>query len=234
MSKMEKIIIPLDGFESDEEIMNVVFDIQEAETLLGEKIIWGFKVNDALIKYGCRIVEKLKMEGFRVFADPKLYDIPNTMFNSLESLIKAGADIISLHCSARYTPFKEVAPKVAGITILTSMDEGTCEFVYGGKPEAPIERMVNKFAIFARECNYGYLVCSAKDLSFMPNMQGTKLITPGIRPRWYQETDDQKRVLTPREAINAGADLLVIGRPILKAENRVEAIIKTNKEIEGY
>ena len=228
---MEKIIIPLDGFENERELMGFVEKIQKAEILAGDHLIWGFKVNDALVEYGTSIIRRIKYEGFNVFADPKLYDIPNTMYNSLEKLINAGADIVSLHCSAMYTPLDETAPKVAGITILTSMSESICEVIHGKSAEASIERMVNKFAIFARECHYGYLVCSATDLSFIPNMYKTKIITPGIRPVWYQDIDDQKRVMTPAEAIEAGADLLVIGRPILQARCKIDAIKRTNDEI---
>lgn len=223
---MEKIIIPLDGMQNELQIVEFITKIQKAEMAAGEKIIWGFKVNDALVQYGVDIIELIKNEGFKVFADPKLKDIPNTIDNSLKKLIGVGADIVSVHCSADYNPKIECAEKIAGITVLTSMSEERCKKIYG----ASIEVVVNKFAMLARVNEYGYCVCSSRDIPFLPVMHNTKIICPGIRLE--DGKDDQKRVMTPNEAINAGADLLVIGRPILNHPDPVEAIRMTNEEIQ--
>lgn len=224
---MEKIIIPLDGMQNELQIIEFITSIQKAEMAAGEKIIWGFKVNDALVQYGVDIIELIKNEGFKVFADPKLFDIPNTITNSLTKLIGAGADIISVHCSADYRPKIEDAEKIVGITVLTSMNEERCKKIYG----ASIEVVVNKFARLARVYEYGYCVCSSRDIPFLPVMHNTKIICPGIRLE--DGKDDQKRVMTPNEAINAGADLLVIGRPILKADDPIKVIHKINNMIKN-
>jgi len=78
--------------------------------------------------------------------------------------------------------------------------------------------------------NYGYVVCSPKEVESL-NKYSMKKICPGIRPDWYQEKDDQKRTMTPKEAVKAGADLLVIGRPILRSDNIIEALRRTNNEM---
>lgn len=224
---MERIIIPLDGMKTELQMIEFVQKIQKAEMAAGEKIIWGFKVNDALVQYGVEIVGLIKKEGFRVFADPKLKDIPNTIHNSLNKLIEAGADIISVHCSADYEPQGNEEEKIAGITVLTSMNEESCQKIY----DCSIEEAVNKFAILARDYYYGYCVCSARDIPFLPVMHDTKIICPGIRLMGNSK-DDQVRIMTPNEAINAGAELLVVGRPILQANDPIQAINDINFEIQ--
>lgn len=224
---MEKIILPLDGFTELATILHVIRKVQEAEMHEGAKVIWGFKVNDALIQHGLDIVKRIKEEGFRVFADPKLKDIPNTINNSVTRLIDAGADIISVHCSGQYIPTNEIRKHIAGITVLTSMSEKQCRWAYGSS----IRETVVRFYAEAKICGYGYLVCSPKELNYFDFDDSMVKITPGIRPEWYQKEDDQKRVATPADAIKAGTDLLVIGRPILKAVDMLDAIKQTNKEI---
>jgi orotidine-5'-phosphate decarboxylase len=228
---MEKIIIPLDGFNNMEDICALIDKIQAEEFYLDKKIIWGFKINDALLHYGVDLIAEIKSEGFRVFADPKLYDIPNTIHNSIKILSEAGADIISVHASAQYIPFDlGEASKLAGITILTSFDEGMCNTVYRDE----IYSKVGEFKDFILNKNYGYLVCSSEEIIDLnlKNHPNLKKIVPGIRPSWYKKSDDQTRIATPSEAIKDGADLLVIGRPILESSNIIGAINLINQEIE--
>jgi len=92
---MSRIILPLDGMEIHEAVF-----IVNAIKKVDPKMIWGFKVNDLLIEHGVNIIQDLTHKGFNVMADPKLYDIPNTMSNSLKRLITAGAKIITVHCSS--------------------------------------------------------------------------------------------------------------------------------------
>ena len=93
-----------------------------------------------------------------------------------------------------------------------------------------IPNMVLRLSTFANFFNYGYVICSGKDLKAVRSLK-IKKIVPGIRPLWYQEEDDQKRTVTPKEAIVNGADLLVIGRPILSSNNIVDSLKRTNDEI---
>lgn len=229
---MEEIIIPLDGFNSLAELMQVVKNVQKAETLAGEKLIWGFKVNDALIEYGTNIIRRIYNEGFRVMADPKLYDIPNTINNSLNKIVCAGADIVTVHASADYVP-ENITPTVrqkdyiAGVTVLTSMSKDVCRKAYGKTTELAILDFYNRVIL---PYGYKYMVCSVKDLSFLPDGNVLK-ICPGIRFGEKIINDDQVRKSTPSEAIKSGADLIVIGRPILNSKNPIDTIKRINEEI---
>ena len=214
---MSKIIVALDR-------MSMAKALELADQAKG--LVWGFKVNDLLLHYGAEIVYKLKAFG-NVMADPKLYDIPNTIKNSVSVLKTAGADIITVHASANYTPQENEKNFLAGITVLTSFDEGGFAEVYN----THLGDAIFDFSILLDERGYGYRVCSAQDLKWADIFE-TKTICPGIRPGWYQdEKDDQHRKMTPKEAVDAGADLLVMGRPLVLAENFIEAIKRTKEEI---
>ena len=227
----KKIIIPLDGMTCVSAI-ELIEKIQAAEDDCGETLIWGFKVNDLLIDQGLGIITTIKAYGFNVFADPKLFDIPNTMTNSINKLIAAGADIITVHCASNYYTEGDLNSQVikdhlAGVTVLTSFDTDICKASFG----AGINFTVLRFALRAQWYSYKYIVCSPQELELVGGIKCLK-ICPGIRPESYQVVDDQNRVSTPKGAIQAGADLLVIGRPILKAPDPIMAIHMINKEIE--
>ena len=214
---MNKIILPLDGL-SYSEVMKMANDTKD--------LVWGFKINDQLIARGVSIVEELSKYG-NVMADPKLYDIPNTIDNSLKRLIKAGANIVTVHCSADYSPPDSYKKYLAGVTILTSMKQKSIEKYYRLNIPTTVLFMANE----ASQKGFSYVVCSPQEVGCLADLP-IKRICPGIRPKWYQEEDDQERTTTPKEAIIAGADLLVIGRPLLKARNITDAIKRTNDEIE--
>jgi len=218
---MSRIILPLDGM-TKKSAMELACSVRG--------LVWGFKVNDLLCdsEAGPGIISELKPYG-NVMADPKLFDIPNTMENSLNKLIKAGADIITVHCTAGYSPDPDGvidASKLAGVTVLTSWTDGQCMRMYGDC----LEDQVYGFAVNSQKHGYGYIVCAGPDLDALKSIS-VKKICPGIRPLWYQEKDDQVRTMTPADAVKAGADLLVIGRPILRASNPAEAIHRTSEEI---
>ena len=219
---MDKIIVSLDKL-SKEYALKIAKDIQG--------LVWGYKVNDLLLKYGAGIIYELKNFG-NVMADPKLFDIPNTITNGIETLLAAGADIITVHCSAKYVS-KKHASSIAGISVLTSFDENDCSNIYWTNTKQTILRLTR----IATSANYGYLVCSAADLAYFKAGGGPvgigdiKKICPGIRPSWYATKDDQKRIVTPKRAIELGADLLVIGRPITHAKDYVGVVNQINTEI---
>ena len=217
----ERIILPLDGMTL-EEAMVIVYKTKDK--------VWGWKVNDLFFEYGTSIITAIKRFGGRVMADAKLYDIPNTMNNTLNKILLAKADIITVHMEPGYVPVDKIqADKIAGVTILTSMSKKRVNDVYHGVTF----EMVEEFIEDAIRLNYGYVVCSGEDL--IDNVFNSKIkkICPGIRPQWSMVADDdQKRITTPTQAVKNGADLLVIGRPILTAPNMLEALDKTNKEIE--
>lgn len=222
---MEKrVIIPLDGMTKGEAL--------NMSELLAP-YAWGFKVNDLLVDCGVDIITRLKGYG-KVMADLKLYDIPNTVANSAKKIKEAGADLITVHASGGFAMMEKavsVAPSnILAVTVLTSFDEENCQLVYG----ATIKAKVLQFAREAQAAGCYGIVCSGQELEFLAGQSGVDklaLVNPGIRPAWYVKEDDQKRVVTPAKAIKMGATLLVIGRPITKAEDPIEAIKKTNEEI---
>lgn len=209
MKYSNKIIIALDGMSSAEAL-------RFAKKLKGS--VWGFKVNDLLFS-DSNIIRKLKNFG-KVFADAKLYDIPNTVANSVKKLRDAGADIITVHASGGVEMMKFAKKnvgksKIIAVTVLTSQNKNSKE--------------VAKLTQDAIKAGVDGIVCSGTDLEIIKNISGSvKLlkIVPGIRPIWYKSKDDQKRKVTPVEAIKLGADYLVIGRPITFAKDPVKAVLK--------
>jgi orotidine-5'-phosphate decarboxylase len=176
---------------------------------------------------GLTVLPDIKRHG-RVMLDFKLYDIPSAMTESLTLHLTAGADITTVHCTSGYNPVDHGLKRdhIAGVTILTSMGREDFRRYYRG--ESP-QRMVAQMAAEAVS-RYAYLVCSATDLESIQTLD-IKKICPGIRPSWYRGDDDQQRTATPAAAIRQGADLLVIGRPLLGADDIAGAIERTNAEI---
>lgn len=219
-----RVIIPLDGMTEGQAL-------EVAEMLKGQ--VWGFKVNDLLVDCGVGIITKLKEFG-NVMADPKLYDIPNTVKNAAGKIKVAGADLITVHASGGPEMLKEAAvaapENILAVTILTSFAEEGCREIYG----AGVQEKVLQFACAAQKSGCRGIVCSGKELELFAergDLENLIKVVPGIRPAWHAKEDDQKRVVTPAQAIFTGATLLVIGRPITAARDLIEAIEKTNEEI---
>ena len=213
-----KIILPLD---------NVSWESALGIMQKTKGLVWGYKIRKSVLERGLKVITEIKKFG-NVMVDFKLYDIPSAMTESLKLHIEAGADITTIHCTAGYKPQSEGLSKnhIAGVTILTSMDQKHFNRYYQG---GSLLKMVGRMAQDAQP-HYEYLVCAAQDLE---NIQAVdiKKICPGIRPRWHLQDDDQQRTATPAEAVKNGADLLVIGRPILKSDDIVGALERTNAEI---
>jgi len=191
--------------------------------------VWGYKIRRTVLEQGLDVVKKIKAFG-RVMLDFKLYDIPSAMTESLTMHLEAGADITTVHCSSGYDPAAGGIAKrcIAGVTVLTSMGRTEVRRYY--RADDPAELVVRMAADAVDR--YGFLVCSARDLAAIRNLPISK-ICPGIRPRWHVAADDQTRIATPAEAVALGADLLVIGRPILEASDISAAVDRTNAEIEA-
>jgi orotidine-5'-phosphate decarboxylase len=215
-----KIILPLDNVPWD----NALGIMQKTKGL-----VWGYKIRRSILERGLKVIKEIKNFG-SVMLDFKLYDIPSAMTESLKLHIDASADITTIHCTSGYQPESEGLSKdhIAGVTILTSMDQNDFNRYYQG---GSLLKMVGRMAQDALPY-YEYLVCSAQDLELIHELD-IKKICPGIRPRWYLQDDDQERTATPAEAIKNGADLLVIGRPILKSDDIVGAVQRTNAEVAG-
>ncbi len=213
-----KIILPLD---------NIPWDRAKEILKKTKGLVWGYKIRRSVLEKGLQVVKEIKEYG-NVMLDFKLFDIPSAMTESLDEHLKAGADITTVHCTSCYDPasFGLTGDKIAGVTILTSMQPDDYKRYYRGED---IPGMVE---IMAKDASsyYDYLVCSPMELNKI-NRINIKKICPGIRPVWYQEKDDQHRTSTPYEAIARGAHLLVIGRPLLNASSIEFAIKNTNEEI---
>lgn len=217
---MNEIVVALDQ-------MNRHKALEFAAKLEGK--VWGFKVNDLLIEYGCNIVADLKRFG-KVFADPKLHDIPNTVYNCVDHLCWAGADLITCHLSGgveMLTAAKNACEKhskrqkshIIGVTMLTSLTPGNIRQVYRG---FPLERLCE----LANKGNVDGVVCAAQEIPFWNLFNNFIKVVPGVRPFGKLPGDDQARFCE-----TARADYLVIGRPITEAEDPVKAVEEIKKKI---
>jgi orotidine-5'-phosphate decarboxylase len=205
----QKVIVSLDGIPQEKAL-------QIANLLKGS--VWGFKVND-LIYEELNIIDQVKKLG-NIFVDIKLYDIPNTVANSVRRLSARGVDIITVHASGGIEMMRTAkahagATKIIAVTVLTSHH-----------PEHATER-VKELAEDAVEAGVDGVVCSGHELETVNIIKGMsrKLkIVPGIRPYGYEKSDDQIRTTTPEEAVRLGADYLVVGRPITQSDSPAEAL----------
>lgn len=224
-----RIIVAIDNKIPDE-IMQLV-------RLLQGKVA-GFKFNDALDTNAERIIGFVKKEApdHIIWSDIKAHDIPQTVKNRIQNYANLGAHWVTVHASGgiemmRYAVSVKPAVNVLAVTVLTSLDEDDCNLSYNG----PVKPTVLRFALMAKEANTWGLVCSGQELEFLKKkgITGIKKVVPAIRPDWFGKKDDQKRKMNPTEAIQAGADYLVIGRPIHGSDDPVEAAKKINEEIEA-
>lgn len=191
--------------------------------------VGGFKVGlELFTHYGPRIVDAVGAQG--LFLDLKFHDIPNTVAGASRAAAKMGVEIFNVHCLGGGAMMRAAAQaareensdvKVIGVTILTSHDAaGVRELGLSGTPEAEALRL----AELAQESGLDGVVCSPQEIKRIRAVCGEDflIVTPGVRPR-QAEMGDQKRVLTPHEALEAGADWLVVGRPITAAKDPVTA-----------
>ncbi len=178
--------------------------------------------------------------GMPLFVDVKLHDIPNTVSGGIASLLPLNADYITIHTSGGAGMMKAAAeaaakatgkkPKILGVTVLTSLDSSDLEQVGQDKDTA---RQVERLALLAKSSGVDGIVCSPAEVARLRKACGPDfvLMVPGIRPAWAA-ANDQKRVMTPREAMDAGATHLVIGRPITGAADPAEAARRITQELD--
>jgi orotidine-5'-phosphate decarboxylase len=199
---MKKTILALD-----------VYDLQKAEKLLKETspYIDVYKVGPILfLQSGKEIIKMIKDNGKEVFLDLKFHDIPATVKRSVESAKDLGVFSLTVHSIGGEEMLKAAAsverrPKIWAVTVLTSQITN---------PEEVVRR-----AKLTKSCAIDGVISSPLEISLIKKECGKEfnVVTPGIRPA--KVNDDQKRVATPEAAIKDGADFIVVGRPILEAEN---------------
>ena len=185
---------------------------------------------------GPGVVEAIKGTGAKVFLDLKFHDIPNTVRHSVESACALGVDLLTIHLSGGRAMIRAAADGVSGaalvlgVTVLTSSNRETLREV---GTDAPVEDQVLRLARLAVENGVTGIVASPLEVTLLRQVFGSGLtiVTPGVRPEWA-EANDQQRTLTPKAAMAAGADYLVIGRPITGQPNPREAAERILGELE--
>ena len=205
-----------------------------------ERLIW--QLGDAVTFYkigyqlgyagGLDLAGELTASGKKVFLDLKLHDIGNTVGKGVESIVKLGANFLTVHAypqtmKAALEARRGSALKVLAVTILTSYRDAD---VKDAGYEGSVEEQVKRKAAQARDLGIDGIVCSAEESAMLRPLIGQDrlLVTPGIRPAG-SASGDQKRIMTPAAAIAAGSDYLVVGRPITEANEpkaMAEAIVK--------
>jgi len=174
---------------------------------------------------GHEIIYYAADHGFKIFLDLKLHDIPNTVKKSIQGLASLPIEMLTIHTSggkdmmmAAMEAVSGTGIKVFGVTVLTSLNDKDTAAIFKRTSSEQVEAMLDE----AESAGIDGVVCSPYELEFVSKRESLLSITPGIRLK--NSNDDQKRVMTPKEAINLGADFLVIGRPITEAENIGEAL----------
>ncbi len=181
-------------------------------------------------------VECIHSLGGEVFLDGKFNDIPNTVAKACKATSQLGVKIFNVHASAGVDALKAAVQNkgnsiLLAVTVLTSIDDAASENIFG----ANTQDKVLQFALDAKKAGIDGIVCSAQDLKLFSKheeLSSLLKITPGVRPHWSQ-TNDQRRVLTPKEALELGADALVIGRPITDPPLQVGTPIDAIKKVLG-
>jgi orotidine-5'-phosphate decarboxylase len=226
-----------------------VDNIKKARELVEElhDYVGVFKVGKELFTaIGPKIVKEINNSGGKVFLDLKFHDIPNTVAKAGEAATELGVYMFNVHASGGSEMMKAVAdavknkaaaagkekPIVLGVTVLTSINQD----VLNNQLNVPgdVQKQVVHLALLAQKAGLDGVICSPQEIKAIRDACGENfvIVTPGIRPAW-SESNDQKRITTPRDAIEAGANYMVIGRPITKADNRIEAAKKILEEIGG-
>ncbi|MDG6772910.1 orotidine-5'-phosphate decarboxylase [Thiomicrorhabdus sp. ZW0627] len=189
---------------------------------------------------GPEFVKQLVAKGFDVFLDLKYHDIPNTVAKAVQAAAKLGVWMVNVHAlggrkmmQAAQQALEELdmerKPLLIAVTVLTSMEQADLEEVgLSGSPKENVLRL----AKLTQDSGLDGVVCSAQEVSELRNLLGGAfcLVTPGIRPAG-SDLNDQKRVMTPKDAIEAGSSYLVVGRPITRSDSPVDVLKEINQSI---
>ncbi len=189
---------------------------------------------ELFVSEGARAIEAVQQRGGKVFLDLKLHDIPETVARAVSSAVKLGAELLTVHTAGGFEMVRravEVAkgrPGILGVTVLTSLcdDDLLADGIAGTMREAVVRR-----AKLAERAGAMGIVCSPQEAADVRAACSTlSLVVPGVRPAGAA-LGDQKRVATPASAIAAGADYLVVGRPIRDAQNPADAFSAVVAEV---
>lgn len=197
----------------------------------------GFEL---FVSAGPALVERLQKRGFEVFLDLKFHDIPNTVARACRAAAQLGVWMINVHASGGSRMLEAAReaveaerhrPRLIAVTVLTSIDERDLQELGCGNDVA---RFAEMLAALAQASGLDGVVCSANEAPMLRRRHGAgfMLVTPGIR-RPGAGGDDQRRVMTPGEAMRAGSSYLVVGRPITQAREPMAVLHAMNDEIRG-
>jgi len=223
----KKIIVALDGNN-----LNKILKL--TKKLKNEA--FAFKIGyEFFFNFGISGYKKIYSVSPKIFLDLKLHDIPNTVKNGHIAINKLKPIFSTIHISGGDEMMKSVNiskafTKVLGVSILTSLDVEQTKKYYNKKN---ISLLVKKFANYAKKNGLDGIVCSPREIKFIREEVGKDfiIVTPGIRIDDKIKSDDQKRIETPKKAIDLGANFLVIGRPITESNDPLKVLKKINKAL---
>ena len=226
----KKIIVALDG-NNFSKIKKIALSLKNE--------VYAYKVGyEFFFNFGIDGYKKIKEIYPKIFLDLKLHDIPNTVEQGIKALEKLKPIFTTIHISGgdemnKFSVKKtDRKTKILGVSILTSLDSNQTKKYYN---EKNIQLLVKKLVKYAKKNGLDGIVCSPLEIKAIRKEIGKEMIivVPGIRPINYsKKNDDQKRTLTPIEAIEMGANYLVIGRPITSSKNPLKTIKEINKSIQ--
>ena len=231
MNQEARVIVALD-FDDADKAMALVDQLDPGACKL--------KVGKEMFTlFGPEFVKSLIAKGFDIFLDLKFHDIPNTVAKACKAAAEMGVWMVNVHASGGMEMMKAAKNAIASsshpqtkliaVTVLTSMDQAQLNDVV---PEVSPAEQVKKLAQLTADSGLDGVVCSAKEAVMLRETHNDAflLVTPGIRPAGA-DVGDQKRVMTPVDAIDAGVSYLVMGRPITQAENPLAALQAVNQSL---
>ena len=203
------------------------------------ELVYGFKVGYRSFynKDADKLITEIKRKKSKLFLDLKLHDIPNTVSSAIESLKNVNPDFLTLHISGGEEMLKSalknikkfnLKTKVLGVTLLTSLDGKDSKKIYG---EKDTDKLIKKLALIASNVKIAGLICSGQDLKPLKSFKKLLKITPGVK--LLDRKDDQKRVSFVHDALNGGANFVVIGRELINAKNPMKLLNEYNKKYEN-
>jgi len=222
MDPKEKIIFALD-VEHFEEAQRLVVEFREH--------VGMFKVGKQLFTHcGPKIIDFIKLKNSKVFLDLKYHDIPNTVSKAAIEAAKLGVDMLNVHTTGGFTMMKEARdalhsatktlqlqrPKIIGVTVLTSMDDKELKRM---GIDISVAELTKNLTVLAKEAGLDGVVAGGDEIEMIRDLCGKDfvIVTPGVRTE--KKEDDQKRTITPEEAIRRGATYIVLGRAVRDASD---------------
>ncbi|MDX2320537.1 MAG: orotidine-5'-phosphate decarboxylase [Moritella sp.] len=231
MLQDSKVVVALD-YADEASALNFVDKINPSQCRL--------KVGKEMFTlFGPEFVRKLVARDFDVFLDLKFHDIPNTVAKAVAAAAELGVWMVNVHaCGGKrmmeaaksaLVPYGDRAPILIAVTVLTSMEQE--DLAQMGVNITPAEQVI-RLAKLTKESGLDGVVCSSQEASMLKAELGEsfQLITPGIRPAG-SAAGDQRRIMTPVEAVAAGSDYLVIGRPITQSESPMQVLTEINESL---